>query len=60
MKGPGDFGPEMSKVISPRYDNVVNVHPTKDIKGLFRDHMEFDPMTEDIMTVWGIVFRDGG
>ena len=40
------------KYLPPDLTLLDNVHPTKDMRGLFRDHMEFDQMIDEVMISW--------
>ena len=34
---------------------LENVIPTKDMQAFSQEHMEFDHMTDKVMTAWGIL-----
>ena len=43
------------KYLPPDLIVLENVHPTKEMKDFFWEHMEFDHMTGGLMTAWDML-----
>ena len=46
---------QVLKYVPPDMTMLENALPTKEMKGFFREHMEFDHMTDEVMTAWEMI-----